>query len=87
MGTEELDNKTEADKIQQMADLVHEIWSHWMRSVFNRSAQYPDGTVIIPAGLVKRWQRQIQTPYEDLKPEEQKSDIAIARQILQTVNS
>ena len=67
------------------ADLVHNIWADWMQSVFDRSVNYPDGTTIIPAGLAKRWKRQIRTPYEDLKTEEQQSDIAIAEKILQAV--
>ena len=50
-----------SDKLDMTADLVHNIWADWMQSVFDRSVSYPDGTTIIPAGLARRWRRQIGT--------------------------
>lgn len=65
-----------------MAAKVHDIWCSWMQSVFDRSAEMPDGSVIIPKGLVERWRRQAMTPYERLTEPEQASDKAIASDIL-----
>lgn len=65
-----------------MAAKVHDIWCSWMQSVLDRSAEMPDGSVIIPKGLAQRWRRQAVTPYERLTEQEQASDKAIASDIL-----
>lgn len=64
----------EQDLIEQLADRIHESWSHWMQYVFTRCEKQADGSVLIPAGLVERWQRQIETPYAYLSEGEKQSD-------------
>ncbi len=65
-----------------MAAKVHDIWCSWMQSVLDRSAEMPDGSVVIPKGLAERWRRQAVTPYDALSIKEQASDKAIASDIL-----
>lgn len=65
-----------------MAAKVHDIWCSWMQSVLDRSAEMPDGSVVIPKGLAERWKRQAVTPYGCLTEKEQVSDKAIASEIL-----
>lgn len=68
-----------------MANKVHEVWCSWMSYVFSRSVE-EQGAVIIPKGLVDRWKRQINTPYEDLSEEEKTSDRVIAGEILKLMD-
>ena len=60
--------------IEKLAALQHEIWSHWMKYLFEVSTLNKDGTVTIPADKVVRWKRQMNTDYENLSIEEQESD-------------
>lgn len=74
-------------KREVMAAKVHNIWCSWMKSVFDRSAQQNDGCVVIPKGLVERWQRQIATSYDKLSDQEKISDQAIADDIINIFTS
>ena len=66
---------TEVELIEQLADKEHESWSRWMRFVFtSRATRNDDGSVTIPAELVERWWRQVQTPYAKLSDVEKQSD-------------
>lgn len=67
---------------EHLADLAHEQWSGWMRHLFDQSVFNPDGTVTIPAILVLRWERQMQTPYRKLSDKEQNSDRIEADKVL-----
>lgn len=67
---------------EALADYAHEAWSGWMRYVFAESEEGPDGTVVVPAWAVKRWNRQIATRYCDLPKTEQDSDRAEADKII-----
>lgn len=57
-----------------LAETEHERWSDWMKWVFEVSMRNPDGSVTIPPGLVERWTRQMNTPYDDLSYEEKEKD-------------
>jgi len=71
-----------------IADLVHQTWSEWWeyqsscstRSMDFKGQQVENGTTFltIPPTKVRRWDRQANTPYKELTPEEQKSDLEIA---------
>lgn len=67
---------------EQVADYAHEAWSGWMRYLFEKSTRQDDGTVVIPASLVERWTRQMQTPYAELPESEKASDRKEARKII-----
>jgi len=60
--------------IETLAAVEHERWSHWQRYMHGKCINRPDGSLIIPADLVQRWQKQIETPYADLSEQEKESD-------------
>jgi hypothetical protein len=77
------------DVRERLAAVQHEIWAHWMRYLFDvcETNDTRDGrVVIIPADKVKRWQRQMNTPYVDLTDREQESDRHQADKILATLD-
>lgn len=68
--------------LEKLADIQHEIWSHWMKYLFEVSTLNKDGSVTIPADKVKRWKRQMNTHYLDLPSDEKKSDLEQARKVI-----
>jgi len=58
---------------ERLADQCHEQWSHWMKYLFSKTME-GDAETIIPEELVKRWKRQMSTPFAELSQEEQDSD-------------
>jgi len=67
---------------EAIAAVQHEIWAHWMRYLF-RCCEWDGDAAVIPAGLVDRWQRQIDTAYADLSEHEKDSDRAQADKVLE----
>jgi hypothetical protein len=69
--------------VERLAAVEHERWSHWQRYLHNKCVpQGNDGTLLIPANFVKRWQKQIDTPYSELTEEEKESDREQVRKYL-----
>lgn len=66
-------------ELEPIADLAHAIWADWMRYLFASCEHDEAGNVLIPAALVRRWYRQMETPYAALADGEQESDRQIAR--------
>jgi hypothetical protein len=62
------------DLIEKLADAEHASWARWMDYLFGRCYPEIDGSLMIPADLVARWQRQVATPYADLGESEKQSD-------------
>lgn len=60
--------------VDDLANLAHEQWSGWMKYLFEKSIKNDDGTVTIPKWAVERWERQVNTNYQDLSEQEQDSD-------------
>jgi NTP pyrophosphatase (non-canonical NTP hydrolase) len=71
------------DKIESLADLSHDQWVGWMKYLFSKSEKMPDGTVVIPASLVERWNRQVSLAYTHLTEKEKESDRKEARRMLE----
>ena len=71
---------------EQMAALAHEIWSEWMDYLFSKCQLRQDGSAIIPSSAVKRWQRQMITPYTDLPESEKESDRKEADKFLEILS-
>ena len=64
---------------EQKAKAAHDIWAHWMKYFFTQCSPLGEnGTLCIPANLEKRWKRLMNTPFEELTEEEQKSDFEVA---------
>lgn len=60
--------------MEALAEIEHERWAHWQNYLHGKGTMQPDGSLLIPADWVRRWQRQINTPYAELSDEEKESD-------------
>jgi hypothetical protein len=69
-------------KIEKIAKIQHDIWAHWMKYLFTKGNDMPDGSFVIDADSVERWKRQMNTSYEDLSEKEQESDIRIVKDFM-----
>jgi len=58
----------------RVGTLCHNQWSMWMKYLFDRCEVADNGDIMIPMGLVERWQRQMQTPFFELSLTEKESD-------------
>jgi len=65
-----------------LADVQHEIWSHWMRYLRTKGEYNRDGDFVLAGDSMKRWMRQTETPYQDLTEREQASDLEQADKVL-----
>lgn len=79
--------KEEKSTREKLAENAHESWVGWMSYLFQKSTLNGNGTVTIPAGLVERWTRQMNTPYDNLPDEEKQSDLDEADKILEIIES
>jgi hypothetical protein len=68
--------------VEELAAIEHERWSHWQRYLHSRCVPQPDGSLLLPADLVARWQKQIDTKYADLPDPEKESDRQQVRKYL-----
>jgi hypothetical protein len=60
--------------VDNLAAIEHARWSHWQRYLHSKCALQSDGSLLMPADLVERWQRQMETPFENLTEAEKESD-------------
>ena len=77
---------------EQIADVQHQIWAHWMKYMFTQcetaeDAETGDTVYIIPADKIERWTRQMNTDYSELTNKEQESDRDQADKVLSIVFS
>jgi len=72
---------------ENLAKLAHEQWAGWMKYLFSKSVENPDGTVTIPKWAVERWQTQIKTDYSNLSRSEQESDRTEADKFIKVIES
>jgi hypothetical protein len=68
--------------LEELAAIEHVRWSHWQRHVHGKGSRQPDGSLILPAELVARWELQISTAYDDLSEVEKESDREQVRRYL-----
>ena len=59
---------------EELAEYAHTAWSGWMEYLFKQCIIKENGEVIIPQWAVERWNRQMNTSYEDLTEKEKDSD-------------
>ena len=71
---------------ERLAAYAHEAWVGWMRYLFYRSQKKDDGSMVIPADLVERWERQMNTAYVDLPEAEKQSDRVEALKIMKIIH-
>ncbi len=67
--------------IEILADVQHEIWSHWMKYLFDQCTLSGEG-MAIPFDKVSRWVRQMNTSYAGLPEGEKDSDRDQAKKII-----
>lgn len=60
--------------VEALAAIEHERWAHWQQYLHEQGIRNEDGSILLPAHLVARWERQITTDYRDLSEEEKESD-------------
>ena len=70
---------------EQLADIQHAIWAHWMGYMFGCGEFRKDGTWVMPAEKLERWWRQKEAPYSELSDKERESDRHQADKILAVV--
>lgn len=61
---------------------AHKAWCGWMKYMFSKGTTNVDGSITIPAALVVRWTRQMNTEYEALPENEKDSDRDEAAKII-----
>lgn len=62
------------DLVETFAAKEPEGWSHWQRYVHEQSLRQSDGSLLIPAELVDRWEAQFNTHCDHLSEQEKDSD-------------
>jgi hypothetical protein len=73
--------------IEKLAAVEHERWSQWQRSVHGKCTRQPDGSLLLPAELVARWEQQIATKYVDLADADKERDREQVRKYLPIIAS
>lgn len=71
--------------LEALADLEHDRWSNWQSYLHEQCKKNPDGSLIIPADKVERWEKQIATKYKDLTEKEKDSDREEARKTMKVI--
>ena len=59
---------------EHLADLAHAQWAGWMKYLFSKCQELPDGSLSIPPALMARWTRQMSSEYRSLPENERDSD-------------
>ena len=60
--------------IVELSSFEYERSSHWQRYMLSKGKKDRDGNLVIPASLVVRWERLMNTKYSCLSEEEKESD-------------
>jgi len=66
----------------ELAAVEHRRWARWQQYMHNSCERRPDGSIVVPAKLVERWERQIATSFADLDDGEKESDREQVREYL-----
>lgn len=73
--------------METLAATEHERWTSWQQHLHARCKRQADGSLVIPAELVQRWERQINTPYDQLSDTEKESDREQVRRYLAVIDT
>ena len=69
------------DKIELIADFMHDQWSHWTKHQFKVMFNYQNWSEEKDE-LIERWRRQMNTPYAELSEKEKDSDREWAKKLI-----
>jgi hypothetical protein len=70
---------------ENIADVQHAIWSHWMGYLFTVAVKNEDGSATLPAEYVRRWSAQMRASYSELSQDERESDREQADRVLKAL--
>ena len=73
------------EMLNALAAIEHERWAHWQRYLHRQCVPQEDGSLVIPADLVRRWARQTEAQVSDLTESERQSDRAQVLLYLPTI--
>lgn len=73
--------------VEELAAIEHERWAHWQRFMHEQGQRQADGSLMLPAELVAKWDRLIDTPYAQLTDKERESDREQVRRYLPIVTA
>lgn len=82
MMTREQIEKALSECTEELASQEHARWSHWQNYLHGKGERQEDGSLLLPADLVHRWEKQACTDYANLSPKEQESDREQVRKYL-----
>lgn len=71
--------------VETLAAIEHERWAHWQSYVHDRGERRADGSLVLPAELVRHWDAQIEARYADLNEAEKTSDREQVRRYLPVI--
>ena len=71
--------------VEDLAAIEHDRWSHWQRYLHGRGERRPDGSLVLPAELVRQWDAQMETSYANLSESEKSSDREQVRRYLPVI--
>lgn len=71
----------------ELAAVEHERWAHWQRYLHSKGVRQSDGSILIPAELVARWDTQLATPFANLTDKEKDSDREQVRKYLPIIEA
>jgi len=90
-------NHNENELEEQLAALFHRVWTHWMKFMCSRAARrrakgvwtLPEPRPVVFELLyedVARWERQMETSYEELSEDEKDSDRHQAHKVMKVLD-
>lgn len=68
--------------LERLAAVEHARWADWQRYMHSVATRQADGSLVLPAGRVRSWERQIAMPYSELSERERESDRREVRRYL-----
>lgn len=71
--------------IEFLSAKEHKRWAKWQRYLHSNCIKNEDGSLTIPKEKVDRWERQINTDFEELSEQEQQSDRKQVYEILNNI--
>jgi hypothetical protein len=79
-----IEEKWKETFVEAGANIEHDRWARWQKYLHSRGIvdNQGEGYLCIPMGLIKRWERQIDTPYSELSEPEKESDRKESRNYL-----
>jgi predicted DNA-binding helix-hairpin-helix protein len=78
---------TNEEMMEKMAAIEHERWAKWQKYIHSKILpSKDDDLMIIGSEFVERWERQINTPYEQLSEKEKESDREQVRPYLDLIS-